>query len=175
MINDIPFTEKTTLLLLSKIVWQTTDAPFQAQVTLTWILYRVSLGQEALYIVLQGSVVFLHTPLLGSSRHRIDDLTLNDTMIGGFGLGSNSHFNVTVWFSATSLEGITVKVIPAEINQSAGYFWWSFLFIFFHFEQMNIMVLMHFSSSYIWLILYIRRLHHLHVAGVKKEVECVLS
>lgn len=87
------------------------------------MLYRVSLGQEALYSVLQGSVVFLHTPLFGSSAHSRTggDCIRNIAKIGGYGLGSNSHSNVTIWLTATLFDGITDKVTPTEIYQSTNY------------------------------------------------------
>lgn len=71
------------------------------------MLYRVSLGQEALYRVRQGSVVFLHFPLLGSSEHRMvnGDCILKIAKIGGRGSESISHCNDNVWFSSTVLDG----------------------------------------------------------------------
>lgn len=84
------------------------------------MLYSLSVGQDPLYLVRQGSAVFLHTPAFGSSWHRvmIGDCTVKDTTIGNVGSGSNSHCNVTVWFSAT-VDGMTVKVIPSEIYDIA--------------------------------------------------------
>lgn len=112
MINiRVPFTEKATLLLTSYAVLHFTSTPFQCCGTETWMLYRVSLGQEALYLVLQGSDVFLHDPFLGSSAHRMmfGDCNSNNAIIGRLGFGSNSHNNTTLSFTVTSLDGVTVK------------------------------------------------------------------
>lgn len=83
-----PSTERTTLLFSkSNKDLHTTDALFQVERTLTWMLYRVLLGQKALYKVRQGLAVFLHTPPLGSSSHRVKggDVKLNDTITGKVG------------------------------------------------------------------------------------------
>ena len=84
------------------------------------MLNSLSVGQDPLYLVRQASAVFLHTPAFGSSVHRfmIGEFTIKDTALGNVGLGSNSHCNVTVWFSAT-VDGMTVKVIPSEIYDIA--------------------------------------------------------
>lgn len=84
------------------------------------MLYRKSLGQEALYRVRQGSDVFLHNPLFGSSVHREKPgvaITKN-TIIGGSGSGFSSHCNVTLWFSSTVFDGMTLKVMPAKMYKS---------------------------------------------------------
>lgn len=118
LINNIPLTKKTTLLLWSYSVSHTTDTLFQVEGTITWMLYCVSLGQEPLYKVRHVFDVFLQAPLPGSSWHRVVTkdafMTPNDTTIGKLGLGFNSHSNVTLWFTATILDGITVKLLPAE-------------------------------------------------------------
>lgn len=84
------------------------------------MLYNLSVGQDPLYWVRQGVFVFLHAPAFGSSWHRTveGDCTMKNAEIGGIGSGSNSHCNVTVWFSAT-VDGVTVKVIPSEIYDIA--------------------------------------------------------
>lgn len=78
------------------------------------MLYRVSLGQEALYKFLQGFGVFLHSPFHGSIAHSVveGDFRLKITTTGGVGLGSNSQCNVTLWFTSTFLDGVIVKLSP---------------------------------------------------------------
>lgn len=84
------------------------------------MLYRKSLGQEALYRVRQGFGVFLHNPLFGSSVHREEpeDVISKFTTIGGGGSGSSSHCNVTLWFSSTVFDGMTLNVMPAKMYKS---------------------------------------------------------
>lgn len=77
------------------------------------MLYRVVLGQEEWYAVRQGFGVFLHNPLFGSSSHREESEDAKNTTIGGGGSGSSSHCNVTLWFSSTVFDGMTLKVMPA--------------------------------------------------------------
>lgn len=91
------------------------DAPFQVMGTFTCILNTVSLVQNALYWVKQGSVVFLHEAFFGSNVQRIFRwLSTNIAMIGGSGFVSNSHCRVTTWLTSTMLDGLTVNVMPAE-------------------------------------------------------------
>ena len=91
---------------------QYTAFPVQFQATLTWMLYRVSVGHAALYRIPQG--LFVHTSSLRSILHRDTEFSENDTT-GNDGLESKSHCNVTLSFSLTSLDGRTVKTMPAEI------------------------------------------------------------
>ena len=120
--KTIPFTMKTTLLLFLERLWQSTDTLFQFEGTMTWIMNRVVLGQEALNIFTKGSDVFLHSPWLASSVQIEEkgDCISKDTMGGEEDFASNSHCSVTLWLTFTLLDGSTVKVVPAEIYSSCN-------------------------------------------------------
>ena len=75
-----------------------------------------------MFRIRHSSAEVLHTPFSGSNEQRTHGLELEFrfskyTIIGGIGFGSNSHRNVTVWFTATLLDGRTVKATPAEKYQ----------------------------------------------------------
>ena len=92
-------------------LWQNTDSPFQLWGTMTWMLYRVLLGQVALNPTEQELV--MHIPFFDSITQK---LSVSDSIlkVKTIGLESNSHSNVTGWFTATSLDGWTFKVISPE-------------------------------------------------------------
>lgn len=80
------------------------------------MLYLVGPAQEALYRVIHGSVVFLHAPSIGSRTHisMCCVCILKNTTNGVDSLGSLSHCSVTLWFTATLLDGLTVNLSAAE-------------------------------------------------------------